>query len=55
MGLALVLGGSTQAQADSGQRMVMVEHSPAMIEALESKGYDVGFVGEHLRSGRLRR
>ena len=31
--------------------MVMVEHSPAMIEALESKGYDVGFVGEHYEAG----
>ena len=31
--------------------MVMVEHSPAMIEALEGKGYDVGFVGEHYEAG----
>ena len=46
IGLALVLGGSTQAQADSGQRLVMVEHSPFMIQQLESKGYDVGFIGE---------
>src|SRR5688572_3522265 len=51
LGLALLLGGSTQAQADSEQRMVMVEHSPAMIEALESKGFDVGFVGEHYEAG----
>ena len=29
----------------------MVEHSPAMIEALEDKGYDVGFVGEHNEAG----
>ena len=29
----------------------MVEHSPAMIEALEGKGYDVGFVGEHYEAG----
>ena len=51
LGLALLLGGSTQALADSEQRMVMVEHSPAMIEALESKGFDVGFVGEHYEAG----
>ena len=51
LGLALLLGGSTQAQADSEQRMVMVEHSPAMIQALEGKGYDVGFVGEHYEAG----
>ena len=29
----------------------MVEHSPAMIEALEDKGYDVGYVGEHYEAG----
>ena len=50
-GLALVLGGSTQRRPTTEQRLVMVEHSPAMIEALESKGYDVGFVGEHYEAG----
>ena len=29
----------------------MVEHSPAMIEALEDKGFDVGFVGEQTEAG----
>ncbi|HEX6026315.1 MAG TPA: M14 family zinc carboxypeptidase [Solirubrobacter sp.] len=38
--------GAPAALADDGQRLVMVEHSPAMIEALEQKGFDVGFVGE---------
>ncbi len=39
------------ALADESLRMVMVEHSPAMIEALEGKGYDVGFVGELNEAG----
>src|SRR5690349_5980574 len=39
------------ALADESLRMVMVEHSPAMIEALEDKGYDVGFVGELNEAG----
>jgi len=47
LGLALLLGASAQASADDAQRLVMVSHSPAMIEQLEKKGYDVGFVGEH--------
>ena len=33
------------------QRMVMVTGSPAAIEALEGKGYDVGFVGELTEAG----
>jgi hypothetical protein len=47
LGAALVLGFSAPAAlSDEGQRLIMVEHSPAMIEALEGKGYDVGFIGE---------
>jgi hypothetical protein len=42
----LALGGASAALADEGQRLVMVEHSPFMIEQLEQQGYDVGFVGE---------
>jgi len=42
LGLALLLGASAQASADDAQRLVMVSHSPAMIEQLEKKGYDVG-------------
>ena len=51
LGLALLLGGAHRRRPTSEQRMVMVEHSPAMIEALEGKGYDVGFVGEHYEAG----
>ena len=47
LGAAVVLGFSAPgALADEGQRLVMVEHSPFMIQQLESKGYDVGFIGE---------
>src|SRR5690349_11804568 len=46
----LMLGASAPAFADE-QRMVMVTGSPAAIEALEGKGYDVGFVGELNEAG----
>ena len=47
LGAAIVLGISAPAAlSDDGQRLVMVEHSPFMIEQLEQQGYDVGFVGE---------
>ena len=47
LGAAIVLGISAPAAlSDDGQRLVMVEHSPFMIEQLEKQGYDVGFVGE---------
>ena len=51
LALALMLGASAPALASEEPRLVMVEHSPAMIEALEGKGYDVGFVGEHYEAG----
>ncbi|MBE2318011.1 chitobiase/beta-hexosaminidase C-terminal domain-containing protein [Solirubrobacter sp. CPCC 204708] len=45
---SLVLGlGAPVALASSEQKLVLVEHSEAMIEALESKGYDVGYVTDH--------
>ena len=47
----LMLGASAPALAQDEQRMVMVTGSPAMIEALEGKGYDVGFVGELNEAG----
>ena len=47
LGAAIVLGISAPAAlSDDSQRLVMVEHSPFMIEQLEKQGYDVGFVGE---------
>jgi hypothetical protein len=46
----LMLGASAPAFADES-RMVMVTGSPAAIEALEGKGYDVGFVGELNEAG----
>ena len=47
LGAAIVLGISAPAAlSDDGQRLVMVEHSPFMIEQLEQQGYDVGFIGE---------
>ena len=51
LALALMLGASAPALASEEPRLVMVEHSPAMIEALEGKGFDVGFVGEHYEAG----
>jgi DNA-binding NarL/FixJ family response regulator len=47
----LMLGASAPALADEAPRMVMVTGSPAAIEALEGKGYDVGFVGELNEAG----
>jgi hypothetical protein len=47
----LMLGASAPALADDAPRMVMVTGSPAAIEALEGKGYDVGFVGELNEAG----
>ena len=47
LGAAIVLGiGAPAALSDDGQRLIMVEHSPFMIEQLEKQGYDVGFIGE---------
>ena len=45
---ALVLGaGVAQAQAQDGQRLVMVYNDDsAQISALETQGYDVGYIGE---------
>src|ERR1700754_5185617 len=52
MGTALLmLGASAPAFAQDDTRMVMVTGSPAMIEALEGKGYDVAFVGELNEAG----
>ena len=39
---ALLIGGSAQASAQDGQRLVKVYNSPGQIKALEDKGYDVG-------------
>jgi hypothetical protein len=47
---ALTLGASAPAFAE-GERMVMVTASPTLIEQLESKGYDVAFVGELNEAG----
>ena len=48
LGAALVLGvGAPVALASSEQELVLVQHSEAMIEALESKGFDVGYVTDH--------
>ncbi len=47
LGAAIVLGiAAPAALSDEGQRLIMVEHSPFMIEQLEKQGYDVGYVGE---------
>ena len=47
LGAAIVLGiGAPAALSDDSQRLIMVEHSPFMIEQLEKSGYDVGFIGE---------
>src|SRR5690242_6107521 len=43
---ALLLGAAAQAQAQDEQRLVMVNGSSALIQTLESQGYDVGFIGE---------
>jgi hypothetical protein len=43
---AIALGCCAPAAFADEPRMVMVEHSPAMIESLEGKGYDVAFVGD---------
>ena len=43
---ALLIGGTAQAYAQDGQRLVMVYNTPAQIAALEGQGYDVGYVGE---------
>src|SRR5215203_774102 len=52
LGAAIVLGlGAPAALADESQRLVMVEHSPFMIEQLEHEGYDVGFIGEKYEAG----
>ena len=52
MGAALLMmGTSATAFAQDDTRMVMVTGTPAMIEALEGKGYDVGFVGELNEAG----
>src|SRR3954463_11238025 len=52
MGAALLmLGTSATAFAQDESRMVMVTGTPAAIEALEGKGYDVGFVGELNEAG----
>ena len=56
MGAALLMmGTSATAFAQDEPRMVMVTGTPAMIEALEGKGYDVGFVGELNEAGVYRR
>src|SRR4051794_17673741 len=47
----LMLGASAPAFAQDEPRMVMVTGTPAEIEALEDKGYDVGFVGELNEAG----
>jgi hypothetical protein len=46
LGAAAVLGIAAPAALADGERLVMVTHSPFMIEQLEAKGFDVGFVGE---------
>src|SRR5262245_23696110 len=52
MGAALLmLGTSATAFAQDEPRMVMVTGTPEMIQALEGKGYDVGFVGELNEAG----
>src|SRR3954466_11803027 len=51
LGAAIVLGIGAPAALSDESRMVMVTGSPAAIEALEGKGYDVGFVGELNEAG----
>jgi hypothetical protein len=51
LGAAIVLGIGAPAALSDEQRMVMVTGSPAAIEALEGKGYDVGFIGELTEAG----
>src|SRR4051795_287138 len=51
LGAAIVLGIGAPAALSDEQRMVMVTGSPSAIEALEGKGYDVGFVGELNEAG----
>ena len=43
---ALLFGGAALAQAQDGSRLVMVNGDAALIQTLETQGYDVGFVGE---------
>src|SRR4051794_28711015 len=43
---ALLIGGTAQANAQDGQRLVMVYNSQEQIQSLEKQGYDVGYVGE---------
>ena len=51
LGAAIVLGIGAPVALSDEERMVMVTGSPAAIEALEGKGYDVGFVGELTEAG----
>ena len=44
---ALLIAATAQANAQDGQRLVMVNGSEAQIAALENQGYDVGYIGEH--------
>src|SRR5262245_1940470 len=52
MGTALLmLGASAPAFAQDEPRMAMAPGTPAMIQAREGRGYDVGFVGELNEAG----
>src|SRR6185436_20046983 len=43
---ALLIGGTAQASAQDGQRLVMVYNTQEQIQSLEKQGYDVGYIGE---------